>query len=188
MEVPVSDRASWEILPQEAEPGEVIVSKRTALGVFSNLSAAAFQFEGQSYASLEGLWQMLKYPEENDLRDPRKRSRDWPYARSQVAGLSGFEAKRAGDKANEILKQLGIKWVSYKGRRFEYKDGADGSAFHYELILGATREKIRQNPELSALLRRTRGLKLRMDHRVGENDPPAYRTAEILMKIREEIR
>src|SRR4051812_33195562 len=61
--IPESERQSWEILPQDAGADEVIVSKRTELGVFSNLTAAPFEFEGTHYASVEGLWQMMKYPE-----------------------------------------------------------------------------------------------------------------------------
>src|SRR6266702_4460357 len=54
---------SWEILPQEAGPGEVILSKRNELGLLSNFAATPFTFHGRRYASLEGFWQMMKYPE-----------------------------------------------------------------------------------------------------------------------------
>ena len=40
--VPESQRASWEILPQAAKPGEVILSKRNELGILSNFSATPF--------------------------------------------------------------------------------------------------------------------------------------------------
>ena len=59
----------WEILPQEAKPGEVILSKRNELGLLSNFAATPFEFRGKRYASLEGFWQMMKYPEGPD--DPR---------------------------------------------------------------------------------------------------------------------
>lgn len=36
-EIPRSEAESWEILPQDAKEGEVILSKRTELGIFSNL-------------------------------------------------------------------------------------------------------------------------------------------------------
>src|SRR5436190_1259098 len=48
---------SWEILPQEAKPGEVILSKRNELGLLSNFAATPFEFHGKRYASLEGFWQ-----------------------------------------------------------------------------------------------------------------------------------
>ncbi len=59
---------SWEILPQEAGPGEVILSKRNELGLLSNFAATPFTFRGKHYASLEGFWQMMKYPETEDRR------------------------------------------------------------------------------------------------------------------------
>ncbi len=65
---------SWEILPQEAGPGEVILSKRQPdLGLLSNFAATPFEFHGRRYASLEGFWQSLLYPEGPD--DPRAHSR-----------------------------------------------------------------------------------------------------------------
>src|SRR5947207_2341344 len=59
----------WEIFPQAAAPGEVILSKRHELGLLSNFAPTPFTFRGKSYASLEGFWQMMKYPE--DEHDPR---------------------------------------------------------------------------------------------------------------------
>ena len=62
---PVSKEGSpaWEILPQEAGPGEVILSKRHELGLLSNFAPTPFTFRGRRYASLEGFWQMMLYPE-----------------------------------------------------------------------------------------------------------------------------
>ena len=40
--VPREDAASWEILPQDALPGEVILSKRTELGIFSYFDSPAY--------------------------------------------------------------------------------------------------------------------------------------------------
>ncbi len=184
-EVAESERSSWEILPQDAAEGEVILSKRTELGVFSNLSKSPFDFEGHRYASVEGLWQMMKYPENQE--DPRARLQNWAYSREQVALLHGWEAKDAGDSANVQMRNLGISWISYQGQQFNYKDGAEGSAFHYDLIYRATREKINQNPSLARLLIQTEGLLLRSDHHQNPTDPPAYRTPEILMRIRTEL-
>ncbi|HEU4389634.1 MAG TPA: hypothetical protein VFV34_17650, partial [Blastocatellia bacterium] len=44
--VPVSKDGApaWEILPQEAGPGEVILSKRHELGLLSNFAATPFSF------------------------------------------------------------------------------------------------------------------------------------------------
>jgi hypothetical protein len=184
--VPESERKGWEILPQDAAPGEVIVSKRTALGAFSNLTAYRIAFDGADYASVEGFWQMIKYPEK-DPQDPRRVSKEWANTREEVAAMAGFEAKNAGDAANAILKKLGIKWVSYKGQRFEYKDKGAGSARHYELVYAITKAKVEQHPELTRLLKATAGLNLRMDHEIRADDPPAYQTPAILTRIREEL-
>ena len=84
---------TWEILPQEAGPGEVIVSKRHELGLLSNFAATPFTFRGKHYASLEGFWQMMLYPEGPD--DPRARfpGLTWAHTRDQVAQMTAFEAK-----------------------------------------------------------------------------------------------
>lgn len=92
---PVS-RASapdWEILPQEASPGEVILSKRNELGLLSNLSPTPFVFRGKRYASLEGFWQMMLYPEGAD--DPRAAipGIHWSYTREQVAQMTASMQK-----------------------------------------------------------------------------------------------
>jgi hypothetical protein len=70
---PVTDahKPDWEILPQAAKPGEVILSKRNELGILSNFAATPFTFRGARYASVEGFWQMMLYPEGAD--DPRAR-------------------------------------------------------------------------------------------------------------------
>ena len=41
---PINDpnKPSWEILPQEAKAGEVILSKRNELGILSNFAATPF--------------------------------------------------------------------------------------------------------------------------------------------------
>jgi hypothetical protein len=185
--VPESERASWgEILPQEAGPGEVILSKRTELGVFSNLWPTPFTLDGVQYASLEALWQMMKYPEGPE--DPRAAARDWPHSREEVCGLAMFEAKTAGKEANGILRRLGIAWISYQGRHFEYRDGGAGSDEHYRLIRRATEAKLAQNPKVRVLLKRTCGLKLRMDHDdASAARYRAYATAELYSELRKPL-
>ena len=54
---------SWEIPPQSAKPGEVILSKRNELGILSNFAETPFTLDGVTYQSIEGFWQMMKYPE-----------------------------------------------------------------------------------------------------------------------------
>src|SRR6266568_2119154 len=79
---------AWEILPQEAGPGQVILCKRNELGLLSNFAATPFTFRGQRYASVEGFWQMMKYPE--SAQDPRAKfpGLTWAYTREQVAQLT----------------------------------------------------------------------------------------------------
>src|SRR5205823_2599457 len=49
----------WEVLPQEARPGAVILSKRNELGLLSNFAATPFVFSRRA------------------LREPRRVLRDW---------------------------------------------------------------------------------------------------------------
>jgi len=183
--VPKADAPAWEILPQEAGPGEVILSKRHELGLLSNFAATPFVFHGQRYASLEGFWQMMKYPESPG--DPRASfpGLRWPFTRQQVAQLAGFEAKRAGTLAEQNMKAMGITWVTFEGRRMEYRPATPGE--HYRLIVSATREKVRQNEEVKRVLLSTGDLVLKPDHYQEPNAPAAWRYYDILMQIRAEL-
>jgi len=176
---------SWEILPQEAGLGEVILSKRNELGLLSNFAATPFTFRSKHYASLEGFWQMMKYPETED--DPRVRIAGlrWTHTREQVAQMTAFEAKHAGDLASENMKRMGITWVSFEGKRMEYRPVAPGE--HYRLIVAATREKVRQNPEVQRVLLATGDLILKPDHHQETNSPAAWRYYEILTQIRTDL-
>jgi predicted NAD-dependent protein-ADP-ribosyltransferase YbiA (DUF1768 family) len=185
-EVPRDQSNSWEILPQDAVKGEVILSKRTELGVFSNLAESEFNYQGVTYNSVEGLWQKLKYPDPMDKKDPRHKF-IYPYTREEVTRLSMWESKKAGDMANKINKENGIKFVSYRGRRFIYKDMAAGSQFHYKLIRGAMEAKVFQNENIKELLLKTKGLILKADHKIGLNKPPAYKYFDIYMDIRSNL-
>jgi predicted NAD-dependent protein-ADP-ribosyltransferase YbiA (DUF1768 family) len=180
--VPRKGAPSWEILPQEAEPGEVILSKRNELGLLSNFAATPFTFRGKHYASLEGFWQMMKYPEGSG--DPRAAYTGlrWPFTRERVAQMTGFEAKHAGTAAEENMKKMGITWVTFEGKRIEYRPPAPGE--HYRLIVEATWEKVRQNPKVKRVLLSTGDLVLKPDHHQEPNAPAAWRYYDILMQIR----
>ena len=184
-EVPRAEAKSWEILPQDAGPGEVILSKRHELGLLSNFAATPFTFRGRRYASLEGYWQHMKYPE--GPQDPRAApGREWKLTREQVAGLTAFEAHAAGDAAEEHMRALGIEWISFEGERIEYR-GA-GQARHLELIEAASWEKLRQNPDVRRALLATGDLALQPDHHQKPDSPPAWRYYEIWMRIRAALR
>ena len=183
--VPTNGAPAWEILPQAAGPGEVILSKRNELGLLSNFAATPFTFHGKRYASLEGFWQMMKYPE--NASDPRAKfpRLHWAYTRAQVAQLTGFDAKHAGDLASQNMQRMGITWVTFEGERIEYKPAVPGE--HYRLIVAATRAKVRQNPEVKKVLLATGDLILRPDHYQEPNAPAAWHYYDILMQIRSEL-
>lgn len=184
--VPEAQRAWWEILPQAAKPGEVIVSKRSDLGILSNFAATPFTWRGRRYASVEGFWQMMLYPA--NARDPRAQAADivWPHTRAEVARMTAFEAKAAGAAAEANMRRLGIDWVTFEGRRMPYRSAERGE--HYRLIVAAMRAKMEQNPRVRRILLATGDLVLRPDHFEEPGAPPEWRYCEIWMEIRNELR
>lgn len=185
---PIDDpnKPDWEILPQAAGPGEVILSKRNELGLLSNFAPTPFIYHNVRYASLEGFWQMMLYPERPD--DPRAKfsGLTWKYTRDQVAQMTAFEAKAAGTLAEDNMKKMGIGWVSFEGKQFDYRPAAPGE--HYRLIEEATRAKVDQNPEVKRVLLSTGDLVLKPDHITSADDPAAWRYYDILTRIRTELR
>src|SRR5439155_7173176 len=137
----------------------------------SNFAATPFAFHGSRYASLEGFWQMMLYPEGAD--DPRAKfpGLTWPHTRDQVAQMTAFDAKTAGTLAEENMKRMGITWVTFEGKQIEYRPKEPGE--HYRLIVAAMGEKLKQNPEVKRVLLSTGGLVLRPDHHTEPNAPAA---------------
>ena len=183
--VPKKEAKSWEILPQEAGPGEVILSKRNELGLLSNFAATPFKFRGKEYASLEGFWQMMKYPEGPDDLRAKFAGLEWKYKRDEVAQMTAFDAKKAGDLGSQNMKKMGIDWVTFEGKQFSYKPAKPGE--HYRLIVEATREKVRQNPKVQQVLLATGDLILKPDHHQEPDAAAAWRYYEILTEIRSEL-
>ena len=179
-------KPDWEIMPQEAAAGEVILSKRHELGLLSNFAPTPFVFHGKRYASLEGFWQMMKYPDGPNDRRSKFPALEWKYTRDEVAKLTAFDAKKAGDLASENMMKMGIDWVTFEGKRMPYRPAKPGE--HYRLIVEATREKVRQNPEVQRVLLATGDLVLKADHHQPADSPAAWRYYEILTKIRDELR
>ncbi len=184
---PINDpnKPDWEILPQEAKAGEVILSKRNELGILSNFAATPFELDGKRYASVEGFWQMMLYPEGPDDERAKDKSITWKTTREQVAQMTAFEAKQAGTLAEENMKKLGIDWCSYNGKHFPYRSATPGE--HYRLILAAMRAKLEQNPEVKRILLATGDLILKPDHHGEENPPPEWKYYEIWMQLRSEM-
>jgi predicted NAD-dependent protein-ADP-ribosyltransferase YbiA (DUF1768 family) len=179
------NKPDWEILPQEAKPGEVILSKRNELGILSNFAATPFELYGKRYASVEGFWQMMLYPEGPDDKRAKAKGVEWKYTREQVAQMTAFEAKSAGTLAEENMKKLGIDWCTYQGKRFPYRSATSGE--HYKLIVAAMRAKAEQNPEVKRILLATGDLILKPDHHGEQNPPPEWKYNEIWMQLRSEL-
>lgn len=191
---PINDpkKPDWEILPQEAKAGEVILSKRNELGILSNFAATPFELYGKRYASVEGFWQMMLYPEGPDDERAKDKRVTWKYTREQVAQMTAFEAKSAGTLAEENMKTLGIDWVTFDGKKFPYRStpisgGLRGPGEHYKLILAAMRAKAEQNPEVKRILLATGDLILKPDHHGEENPPPEWKYYDLWMQIRSEL-
>ena len=184
--MPTEGKPDWEILPQEAGPNEVILSKRNELGLLSNFAATPFTFRGKRYASLEGFWQMMLYPENKD--DPRAKFPGvvWKFTREQVSQMTSFGAKAAGTLAEENMRKMGIRWVTFEGKRFAYRPAKPGE--HYRLIVAATWAKVKQNPEVKKVLLATGDLVLKPDHYQEPNAPAAWRYYEILTQIRTRLK
>jgi predicted NAD-dependent protein-ADP-ribosyltransferase YbiA (DUF1768 family) len=83
------------------------------------------------------------------------------------------------------MKKMGIDWVTFEGRQMEYR--APGKSDFYKLIVAATREKVRQNPDVQKVLLATGDLVLLPDHHQETNAPLAWHYFEILMQIRTEL-
>lgn len=183
--VPDDEAQWWEVLPQAAGPGEVILSKRNELGILSNFAPTAFELRGKRYASVEGLWQSLLYPEGPD--DPRSQfaGLTWAHTREDVARMTAFDAKTAGDLAEKNMERMGINWVTFEGERMTYRTPEKGA--HYDLIMSAMRAKLEQNPEVASTLMATGDLVLQPDHTPEPNAPPAWHYFEIWMAIRSEL-
>lgn len=183
-EVPKDQAKSWEILPQEAGPGEVVLSKRNELGILSNFSEAPFVYRGVCYPTIEAFWQMMKYPEsEDDVRwswTPK-----WKYTRESVSQMDGFKAKSAGSFANKLMEANDANWVTFEGEKIPFVQKTPGK--HHDLILSALIEKIRQNPKAREILLKTKDLKLLADHEISPKAAREWHYYTLWMDIRSDL-
>lgn len=175
-------KAWWhdgEILPQE-----VTISKQNELGILLNDAATPFYYKAVRYGSVEGFWQMMKYPDPEMKNDPRNKFQ-FPFTRQRVANMDGLKAKLAGEKADYIMKTLNIDWVTFEARRMPYCSKTPGD--HFYLIREAMRKKVRYNRDVRRLLLATGKLELKPEHPVGECKAPEWKYFELWEEIRKEI-
>ncbi len=179
-------KPDWEILPQAAKPGQVILSKRNELGLLSNFAATPFMLHGVQYASVEGFWQMMLYPEGPDDARAQAAGITWPHTREEVARMTAFAAKAAGDAAEANMRKMDIHWVTFEGHRMTYRSMAKGE--HYRLVVQAMRAKLARNPPVCGVLLSTGDLILLPDHYQEEHAPPEWAYFRLWMEIRSELR
>ncbi len=184
--VPEAGAPEWEILPQAALSGEVILSKRNELGILSNFAPTPFDFHGKRYDSVEGWWQMQFYPESPE--DPRAKhpGLSWPRTREQVSKLLAHEAYAAGVLGFNNMRAMGINWVTFEGRRYEYWTHQKGE--HYALVVEAMRAKLEQHEAVKRTLLSTGDLILRADHYEPKDAPPSWAYYNIWMELRAGLR
>lgn len=184
-EVPREEARHWEILPQDADYQEVILSKRNELGLLSNFAETAFVFHGVCYPTVEAFWQMMKYPEgAGDLR--WSWAQPWKYTREQVSQMNGYSAKSAGSYANDLMENNQANWVSFEGKSFPFAEDEAGE--HYQLIWDVFIEKLRQNPQVLEVLMKTQDLKLRPDHRISAKAPREWHYNLLWMDLRKLVK
>ena len=93
---------------------------------------------------------MMLYPENPD--DPRAKfpGITWPHTREEVAQMTAFNAKNAGDIGEKNMQKMGIDWVTFDGKRMKYWSVEKGE--HYRIIVAAMRAKLEQNPKVKEIL------------------------------------
>lgn len=116
-------------------------------GILSNFTANTFTLDGLTCASMEGFLQSLKCPDAGSA--------------SEIRGLAGIEAKKAGQPYNHWQVTQQLHWRGYV---------IDRHGEEYQLLLGdAYRELIDQCPQAKQALLATVGK--RLEHSIGVDDP-----------------
>ncbi len=146
------------------EPINITFSRKNEqFRLISNLAPSPFVLNGKLYASVEGFWQSMKFPEGD--------------RRQAVTQLWGDDAKRAGAKAPPIGQ------VSLAGQVYPV-----GGSEHRDLILRACRAKFDANPPARAALLATGDRPLTHKVRHDSKTIPGVVLAEMWMRIRRELR
>ena len=123
--------------------------------LISNFAPTPFELDGRAYASVEGLWQGLKFPAEADRR--------------RIAALYAGTAKRAGEAA------VPAETFEYEGER---------THAHWKLMERACRAKFSQNAEARSALLATGDRPITHVMRRDSTTIPGAIMAEIWMRIR----
>ena len=130
-----------------------------AVRLISNFAYTPFSLHGRAYASVEGFWQGLKFPDEE--------------SRSRVAQMHGLEAKQAGAEALEA------ETIQYEGRTIRV-----GTYEHWGLMYEACWAKFTQAEEAQRALLNTGTRPLTHRSRRDSRSIPGAIMADIWMRIR----
>jgi predicted NAD-dependent protein-ADP-ribosyltransferase YbiA (DUF1768 family) len=147
---------------EEACRAPINVTSDTAeerLRPIGNLSRAPLVLDGRAYASVEGFWQGLKLPSEED--------------RLRVAALHGIAAKRAGDDAPRADSLV------YEGRTIRV-----GRPEHWTLMHRACLAKFTQDETTRRALLATGTRPLQHRVRCDSETIPGAVMADIWMRVR----
>jgi predicted NAD-dependent protein-ADP-ribosyltransferase YbiA (DUF1768 family) len=145
------------------EPLNITRSVETRFAAISNLARTKFEIDGERYASVEGFWQGLKF---TDIAHRRK-----------IGGLSGVEAKDAGNPAGQPHTIL------YAGETIPA-----GSPEHWALMRKACEAKFTQNAAAREALLATGERWLTHKVRKDSRTIPGVVMANIWMVLRERLR
>jgi predicted NAD-dependent protein-ADP-ribosyltransferase YbiA (DUF1768 family) len=151
-----------EVAALRGTPLNITSRSPEPLRLISNFAATPFELDGHAYASVEGFWQCLRYPE-----GPERRA---------VAALGGSAAKRAGTvEAPERTDYLGqsIRWGTHE---------------HWALMRAAVRAKFAQNGDAREALLSTGARILVHRMRRDSRSIPGALMAEIWMDARSRLR
>lgn len=140
------------------EPLNVTSRSPKPVRLISNFAATPFTLDGESYGSVEGLWQCFRYDDGAERR--------------RVAMLAGSAAKAAGARAAP-------EHVLWRGREIRW-----GTFDHWELMRAAVAAKFDQNPDARAALLATGDRILCHRLRSESRSIPGPLMADIWMKER----
>lgn len=137
-------------------------SSDPAIRLISNFAHTPFELHGRQYASVEGFWQGLRWPDEARRRE--------------IAMLHGGRARQAKDGAPDEAV------IEYHGQSIRF-----GTADHFDLMELACRAKFDQHEEARQALIGTGERPLTHKMRRDSRSIPGAVMADIWMKIRRDL-